>query len=55
MAIGSNNITSSSSYERTMSFLSSSDCIPWLVVLITESLAIVILNMITIIVFVKQR
>ena len=30
-------------------------CIPWLVVLITECLAIVILNVITMIVFVKQR
>ncbi|KAL9979672.1 hypothetical protein ACROYT_G017372 [Oculina patagonica] len=35
--------------------LPASDCIPWLVVLITECLAIVILNVITIIVFVKQR
>ena len=33
----------------------SSKCIPWLVVLITECLAIVILNIITIIVFVKKR
>ena len=32
-----------------------SQCIPWLVVLITECLAIVIVNTITIIVFVKQR
>ena len=32
-----------------------SQCIPWLVVSITECLAIVILNIITIIVFVKQR
>ena len=38
-----------------MTRLPSSDCIPWLVVLITECLAIVILNIITIIVFVKQR
>ncbi|KAL9979687.1 hypothetical protein ACROYT_G017387 [Oculina patagonica] len=35
--------------------LPASDCIPWLVVLITECLGIVILNTITIIVFVKQR
>ena len=35
--------------------LSNSDCIPWLAVLILECLAIVILNIITIIVFVKQR
>ena len=33
----------------------SSKCIPWLVVLITECLAIVILNIITIIAFVKKR
>ena len=32
-----------------------SDCLPWLAVLILECLAIVILNIITIIVFVKQR
>ena len=38
-----------------MSRLTLSECIPWLVVLITECLAIVILNIITIIVFVKQR
>ena len=35
--------------------LPNSDCIPWLAVLILECLAIVILNIITIIVFVKQR
>ena len=35
--------------------LPASACIPWLVVLVTECLAIVILNVITIIVFVKQR
>ena len=35
--------------------LTASQCIPWLVVLITECLAIVILNIVTIIVFVKQR
>ena len=41
----------------TSSTLSSpaSQCIPWIVVLGTESLAIVVLNIITIIVFVKQR
>ena len=37
------------------SLLPNSDCIPWLVVLILECLAIVILNIITIIVFVKRR
>ena len=35
--------------------LTDSDCIPWLAVLFLECLAIVILNIITIIVFVKQR
>ena len=35
--------------------LPNSDCIPWLAVLILECLAIVILNIIAIIVFVKQR
>jgi len=37
------------------SWLSNSDCIPWLAVLILECLVIVVLNIITIIVFVKQR
>ena len=37
------------------SLLPNSDCIPWLAVLSLECLAIVILNIITIIVFVKQR
>ena len=37
------------------SWLPDSDCIPWLAVLMLECLAIVILNIITIIVFVKQR
>ena len=35
--------------------LPNSDCVPWLVVLVLECLAIVILNIITIIVFVKRR
>ena len=35
--------------------LPNSDCIPWLAVLVLECLAIVILNIITIIVFVKHR
>ena len=41
----------------TTSTLSSpaSQCIPWIVVQVAESLAIVVLNIITIIVFVKQR
>ena len=37
------------------SWLPNSDCIPWLAMLILECLVIVILNIITIIVFVKQR
>ena len=36
-------------------FRSASECIPWLVVLIIECLAIVILNIITIVVFVKKK
>ena len=36
-------------------FGSASECIPWLVVLIMECLAIVILNIITIVVFVKMK
>ena len=44
-------------WTATTSTLSSpaSQCIPWIIVLGTESLAIVVLNIITIIVFVKQR
>ncbi|RMX43758.1 hypothetical protein pdam_00016462 [Pocillopora damicornis] len=34
---------------------SASQCIPWLVVLIMECLAIVILNIITIVVFIKKK
>ena len=58
MATNISNHTSNSSYEKMMSrYLSASEsaCISWLVVLITECLAVVILNMITIIVFVKKR
>ena len=36
-------------------FYSASQCIPWLVVLIIECLAIVIFNIITIVVFVKKK
>ena len=36
-------------------FATASECIPWLVVLIIECLAIVILNIITIVVFVKKK
>ncbi|XP_068703690.1 histamine H2 receptor-like isoform X2 [Montipora foliosa] len=37
------------------SLLASSDCIPWIVVLISECVAIVVLNLITIAVFMTQR
>lgn len=48
--------TNSSSIYRVPPWpLPSSTCIPWLVVLSAECLAIVILNILTIIVFVKQR
>ena len=55
MANVTNNSTSNSSYEKIISTVPSSQCIPWLVVSITDCLATVILNIITIIVFVKQR
>lgn len=42
-------------YENLMSHFSPSECIPWTVVLIAECLAIVTVNTITIIVFVKRR
>ena len=43
------------SYLMIMARLPASECIPWLVVIIIECLATVILNIVTIIVFVKQR
>ena len=50
------NTTNNESYaEKNFTLSYSSDCIPWLVASITECLAIVILNLLTIIVFVKQR
>ena len=58
MANDSSNSTSNNSYElekKDVTLNRDSDCIPWLVVSITECLAIVILNIITIVVFVKQR
>ena len=47
--------SSEQSSEKMYSFASASECIPWLVVLIIECLAIVILNIITIVVFVKKK
>ena len=56
MATNISNHTFNSSLEKmTPRFYSASECIPWLVILITECLAIVILNLITIVVFVKKR
>ena len=50
------NTTNNESYaEKNFTLSHSSDCIPWLVASITECLAIVILNLHTIIVFVRQR
>ena len=50
----SNSINNDTSHEDWMP-VPVSQCIPWLVVSSTECLAIVILNTITITVFVKQR
>ena len=50
------NTTNNESYaEKNFTLSHSSGCIPWLVASITECLAIVILNLLTIIVFVRQR
>ena len=51
----SNHQAFNSSLEKMMPRHSASKCIPWLVILITECLTIVIINSITIIVFVKKR
>ena len=53
--INNSNSSSNSSYDQMMAYITASECIPWLVVLIAECLAIVIFNIITIIVFIKQR
>ena len=55
MASNSCNKTSNSTYERTRSAILTSDCTTLSVMLISECLAIVILNLITIIVFTKKR
>lgn len=55
MASNTCNKTSNSTYERTRSAILTSDCTTLLVMLISECLAIVILNLITIIVFAKKR
>ena len=51
----SNNTHNDSRYYEDWMPVPASQCIPWLLVFIAECLAIVILNIITIIVFVKQR
>ena len=49
------NSTSHSNYDKIMAHLPASDCISWLAVLIPKCLAIVILNIVTIIIFLKQH
>ena len=47
--------SSFTNYADLMIHVSSSECIPWTGVLVAECLAIVTVNIVTIIVFVKQR
>ena len=51
----SSNSTANTNYDKMTTRISAPDCISWLVLLITASLAIIIFNIITIIIFVKQR
>ena len=55
MATNTSNSTHNNTSHEDWMPLPASQCIPWFVMLSTECLAIVILNIITIIVFVKQR
>ncbi|XP_022796652.1 rhodopsin-like [Stylophora pistillata] len=55
MATNASNITHNKANGEDWMHLPASHCIPWLVVFSIESLAIVILNAIIIVVFVKQR
>ena len=55
MTTNTSHSTHNDTSHENRTLLPASQCIPWLVVLITECLAIVILNTITIIVFVKRR
>ena len=41
--------------ETSFQWLSSSECIAWLTVVMTESVAIVTLNILTVILFIKNR
>ena len=54
-ANATNKLVSNSTYARTGSTSSTSECIAWFIVVIFGILAIVIFNLITIVVFVKQR
>ena len=53
--VNSSNQQNGTKNETSFQWLSSSECIAWLTVLMTESVAIVTLNMLTIIVFIKNR
>ena len=55
MATNTRSNTSINNSEDSSEASAASECIPWLFVLIIECLAVVILNIITIIVFLKQR
>ena len=56
MSINTSNRTYNiSSDQLVFTMLPASQCIPWIAMLVAESLAIVVLNIITIIVFVRQR
>ena len=53
--VNSSNQQNGTQDETNFPWISSSECIAWLTVLMTESVAIVIVNFITIIVFIKTR
>ena len=55
MTTNTSNSTNNDTSHEDRKLLPASQCIPWLVVFSTECLAIVILNIITIIVFLKRR
>ena len=55
MSTNTSNKTITSAATSSTLFFPASQCLPWIAVLFAESLAIVVLNIITIIVFVKQR
>ena len=53
--VNSSNQQNEAQNETSFPWLSSSECIAWLTVLVTESVAILTLNILTIIVFIKNR